>query len=46
MTKSLKDFFMHIERKPEPVLVANIIVPRKKSAVCGGFFYCKYVEKC
>ena len=27
----LKDFFMHIERKPEPILVAHIIVPRKKS---------------
>ena len=26
-----KDFFMHIEREPEPVFVANIIVPRKKS---------------
>ena len=27
----LKDFFMRIEREPEPVVVANIIVPRKKS---------------
>ena len=27
----LKDFFMHIEREPEPVVVAHIIVPRKKS---------------
>ena len=30
MTK-LKDFIMRIEREPEPVVVANIIVPRKKS---------------
>lgn len=26
-----KDFFMHIEREPEPVVVANIFVPRTKS---------------
>ena len=30
MTKS-NDFFMRIEREPEPVVVAHIIVPRKKS---------------
>ena len=27
----LKDFFGRIEQEPEPVVVANIIVPRKKS---------------
>ena len=27
----LKDFFVRIEQEPKPILVANIIVPRKKS---------------